>query len=196
VARCYQKHEASLATWSTLFSTKLKGTTTGVNGSSMTTLSPEVPATTLNAQPTIVDRDIHFPNLPPGVTAATLFTSACATMLAKLSGLSDVVFGRLMSARSNIPGALQSLVGPCINTLPVRVNFGNGATEDDVLATIQRQYLDGLLSTVCRTKQRAWRTLRHTARSGPVTCSMCDAPPNFRTLTSAGCWTRQLQQAG
>lgn len=115
-----------------------------LNGSSMTTLSPEVPATTLNELPTIVDRDVPFPNLPPGVTAATLFTSACATMLAKLSGSSDVVFGRLMSARSNIPRALQSLVGPCINTLPVRVSFGNGATKDDVLTTIQRQYLDGL----------------------------------------------------
>lgn len=60
-----------------------------------------------------------------GITSATIFTVACALMLANQvpeNTTSDIVFGRIVSGRQGLPPADQVLVGPCTNTIIVRAN--------------------------------------------------------------------------
>ena len=58
-------------------------------------------------------------------TAGALFHVAWAQVMAQLSGSDDVVFGSVLSGRLQDGGALGSLVGMFVNTLPVRVKLGH-----------------------------------------------------------------------
>ncbi|KAH7042843.1 putative non-ribosomal peptide synthase [Macrophomina phaseolina] len=80
----------------------------------------------------IVSLRRDFPLIRPqeSVTAATIFTAACAEALSTVTKQRDVVFGRLVSGRSSHLLAASDVVGPCINFVPVRVRF-NGATSID-----------------------------------------------------------------
>ena len=57
------------------------------------------------------------------VTLNTLFQAAWALLLARSSGAADVVYGNVVSGRpASLPGA-EAMVGPFINTLPVRARL-------------------------------------------------------------------------
>ncbi|KAJ5710002.1 nonribosomal peptide synthase [Penicillium malachiteum] len=60
------------------------------------------------------------------MTSATVFTAACACVIAEVTATSDVVFGRLITGRTVLEEALQEVVGPCVNFVPVRDNFHEG----------------------------------------------------------------------
>ncbi|KJX95752.1 hypothetical protein TI39_contig1052g00008 [Zymoseptoria brevis] len=78
------------------------------------------------------------------VTQATVFTAACALMLAGESGLSDVLFGRAVSGRQGLPIEYQSVVGPCVNTFPVRVQIKPDCDLMEILKQVQQQYVEGM----------------------------------------------------
>jgi non-ribosomal peptide synthase protein (TIGR01720 family) len=70
------------------------------------------------------------------ITPNTLIQAAWALVLSRLSGRSDVVFGAAFSGRpTDLPGA-EGIVGPFVNSLPVRVNV-------DARLTV-REYLQQL----------------------------------------------------
>ena len=77
-------------------------------------------------------------------TPANVFTAACAIMLSKISKSDDFVFGRLVSGREGLPGHLQDIVGCCLTAVPVRVQCMSTLTQQDILASIQKQYIDGI----------------------------------------------------
>ena len=77
-------------------------------------------------------------------TPANVFTAACAIMLRQVSKSDDFVFGRLVSGRAGLPIHLQEIVGPCLNAVPVRVQGISSMTETDILASIQKQSIDGM----------------------------------------------------
>ncbi len=79
-----------------------------------------------------------------GVTPATIFTAACAIMLARVTGWSDLVFGRLVSGRETLSTDMQDVVGPCINIIPVRAQCAPNQTLDDTLAFFHTQFINGL----------------------------------------------------
>lgn len=89
--------------------------------------------------------EVGFSVIPSDMTPATVFTAACACVIAEVTATSDVVFGRLITGRSILEPALQEVVGPCVNFVPVRVAFD----EDDISfkfaqQVVQEQYARGL----------------------------------------------------
>ena len=56
-----------------------------------------------------------------GLSAASLFHLAVALVLARLSGKSDVVFGTVLFGRLHGERGVDHIIGPIINTLPVRI---------------------------------------------------------------------------
>lgn len=63
------------------------------------------------------------------LTPNTLMQGAWALLLARYSGARDVVFGAVISGRPAELGGFESMIGPLINTLPVRVRI----SEDDAV---------------------------------------------------------------
>ena len=118
-----------------------------LRGSSMTTVthpSRMNKRASQTSSPIRLERIITALRGHPGTTPATVFTTACAAMIAKITGLPDVVFGRLVSGRATLSSDFQNLVGPCINTIPVRVRFDRHQMMEDIVALVQSQYADGL----------------------------------------------------
>ncbi|TLD03907.1 hypothetical protein PgNI_11271 [Pyricularia grisea] len=77
------------------------------------------------------------------ITLATVFTAACALALSEESASGDVLFGRVVSGRHPLPAAYQHVVGPCTNTVPVRVSTKN-ISRVDLLRQVQDQHLRSL----------------------------------------------------
>lgn len=80
-------------------------------------------------------------------TRATLVRTAWALTLARLSASSDVLFGHVVSGRSedNLDnGVSQMAAGPAMNYIPVRVRFPAGWTPSSVLDEVQAQLIDSL----------------------------------------------------
>lgn len=75
-----------------------------------------------------------------GITAATVLKSAWAVLLARLTDSTDVVFGHTIANRSAATLAnIDTVVGPCLNVVPVRARLDAGQTVLDFLLAQQQQ---------------------------------------------------------
>ncbi|QGA19993.1 hypothetical protein EYB26_007693 [Talaromyces marneffei] len=86
-------------------------------------------------------KTIRVPSMAHGnLTTATVIKAAWALTLARITGSADIVFGHTISGRNTaaITG-VESMVGPCMNIVPVRVVFGEKWTVLDLLRYIQDQ---------------------------------------------------------
>jgi amino acid adenylation domain-containing protein len=76
-----------------------------------------------------------------GVTLNTMVQGAWALLLGNYNAADDVVFGAVRGGRKGtVPGA-EEIVGPVINTLPVRVRLGRDARTSEWLADLRAQHL-------------------------------------------------------
>jgi len=74
------------------------------------------------------------------VTVATVIKSAWAYALAQLSASSDVVFGHTISGRNVGVERVENMIGPCLNLVPVRVQFhGRCLTARQLMHQVQDQ---------------------------------------------------------
>ncbi|KAF5632266.1 non-ribosomal peptide synthetase [Fusarium tjaetaba] len=105
------------------------------------------PRTSLRTSPTLVLRKtVSTASLASvNITTSTVIKAAWSTVLAKVTGKTDVIFGNVISGRnaSNIPG-IQSIVGPCLNIVPVRVRHQSSWAVLDLLRYIQDQQVDNM----------------------------------------------------
>ncbi|MTE14115.1 non-ribosomal peptide synthetase [Nocardia aurantiaca] len=74
-----------------------------------------------------------------GVTVNTVVQVAWAILLGRRLGCGDVVFGATVSGRPAALPGVESIVGLCINTVPVRVRFGPGMPVADLLRAVQTE---------------------------------------------------------
>ena len=104
-----------------------------------------------------------------GVSAASIFHLAWAQVLARLTGREDVVFGTVLFGRMQGGEGADRVMGPFINTLPVRIGIG----DDGVEASIRRTHR--LLADLLRHEHAS---LALAQRCGAVPAPM----PLFSTL--------------
>jgi amino acid adenylation domain-containing protein len=77
-----------------------------------------------------------------GITAATVVKAAWALVLAEMAATADVVYGHMVSGRNLPLDGVESIMGPCLNIVPVRANMTNMHNVLDLLRTIQQQQTD------------------------------------------------------
>lgn len=101
----------------------------------------------LHTSPTqVLKAVVSTPSLASvNITTATVVKAAWSTVLAKATGKTDVVFGHLISGRNvgSVSG-IESIVGPCLNVVPVRVCHQSSWTVLDLLQHIQNQQVDNM----------------------------------------------------
>lgn len=90
-------------------------------------------------------RDVKLNTLASkNITDATIIKAAWTVVLAQLSGRSDIVFGNLISGRNADISGVESIVGPCLNIIPVRIKLEPKWTGLDLLRRIQNQQVVGM----------------------------------------------------
>jgi hypothetical protein len=96
-----------------------------LEGSSMTQVVSRSKPSTGNVINQVLTKNIWLPRLPPGITAATVLKACWARTLARLTGCNDIVFGHVTSGRSSAIPEADSIAGPCINIIPIRVRMAD-----------------------------------------------------------------------
>lgn len=72
------------------------------------------------------------------VTAATTFVALCSTAISHMIRSKDLTIGFLVSGRATAPHHMD-VGGPCVNVIPIRVNFQECDSLEQVTASIQKQ---------------------------------------------------------
>ncbi|KAJ6123272.1 hypothetical protein N7512_005737 [Penicillium capsulatum] len=71
------------------------------------------------------------------VSRQTIFQAAFCYLLSTYLASEDVIFGSVFSGRTLPVKGIETVLGPCIRTLPMRVNLGKMQTINDLLLAIQ-----------------------------------------------------------
>ena len=98
-----------------------------------------------NQLTSILKKTIKLPPLASkNITQATMLKAAWSLTLAQLMGSSDIVFGALISGR-NVPiNNVESIVGPCLNYVPVRIKLDPKWKAIDLMRKVQSQQVAGM----------------------------------------------------
>ena len=70
------------------------------------------------------------------ISRQSIFQAAFGYLLSTYIGSPDVVFGTVTSGRTMPIPSIEDIIGPCINTIPLRLNFENLRNVRDLLAIV------------------------------------------------------------
>ncbi|MEU8878376.1 condensation domain-containing protein, partial [Streptomyces javensis] len=134
-----QDRDAARAAWRTALAGVEEPTLLAPADPGRTNMAPDEVAVDLSAERTaqLAQRARRM-----GLTLNTLVQSAWAILLGRLTGRNDVVFGTTVAVRPAEVAGIESLVGLCINTVPVRVRMPVGRPVEELLTAVQRQHGD------------------------------------------------------
>ncbi|EOA91572.1 uncharacterized protein SETTUDRAFT_85461 [Exserohilum turcica Et28A] len=110
-----------------------------LSGSSMTVLKPDIPLT--HRGPADRYREFDISSRPSNITIGSLPTAAWALVLARRLGLSDVVFGEVVSGRNIGAPQADRIFGPTWQYVPFRVPFSRSWTYRELLDYVQDQHI-------------------------------------------------------
>jgi aryl carrier-like protein len=115
-------------------------------GSSMTRLISRPPSThhrePISASIISSIPQISFTNLSRhGITFPTLLKASWASVLARHTNTTDVTFGYLTSGRNLPVDNITDLIGPCINLIPIRIQFPPHRKVHDLLHHIHQTHI-------------------------------------------------------
>lgn len=115
---------------------QLEGANTAKFPDNRTTLSE-------TSSPRLFTSDIRIPeHRTANITTSSLLRAAWAIVLAKYLETDDVVFGSTVSGRNAPVPGMQTILGPTIATVPVRVRLGTVSTIAQFLSSVQEQAND------------------------------------------------------
>ena len=77
-----------------------------------------------------------------GLTMSTIVQAAWAMMISKCSGTDDVLFGATISGRNAPVGGIESIEGPTLSTVPVRLQLNPDARAVDFMRQVQDHFTD------------------------------------------------------
>lgn len=87
---------------------------------------------------TILPSQTHLASRDLGVSVQSIFQAAFAWLLSIYVGSSDVVYGTVSSGRTLPVAGIEDIIGPCIATLPVRLDVSHSRTARDLTQSIHR----------------------------------------------------------
>lgn len=87
---------------------------------------------------TILPLQTHRASREFGVSVQSIFQAAFAWLLSTYVGSSDVVYGTVSSGRTLPVAGIEDIIGPCVATLPVRVNVSHSRTARDLIQSVHR----------------------------------------------------------
>ena len=72
------------------------------------------------------------------ISPQAIFQAAFTWLLSAYTGSKDVIFGSVSSGRTLPIAGVENIIGPCISTLPVRLNISHARTACDLFQTVNR----------------------------------------------------------
>ncbi|HEX4168340.1 MAG TPA: condensation domain-containing protein, partial [Bryobacteraceae bacterium] len=126
-----------------------------------------------------------------GVSTASLCHLAWAEVLARVSGRNDIVFGTVLFGRMNSSEGVDRVMGPCINTLPLRIRIDRQEVAEEVRHTHK------LLAELVR-HEHASLALAQRSSAVPAPTPLFSSILNYRhsTVTPADRTGKRLQWVG
>lgn len=91
--------------------------------------------------------DLHVPlssMTPSSVTPSTLVKTSWALVLSQALGTDDVVFGEVVANRSLPLAGIDSVRGPCVNQVPVRVRLNSSTTVASLVHQTQDLHISSM----------------------------------------------------
>ncbi|MEQ9310665.1 MAG: amino acid adenylation domain-containing protein, partial [Balneolaceae bacterium] len=87
-------------------------------------------------------QSLHKISKTYGVTLNTIIQSIWGIQLSKYNGINDVVFGAVVSGRSPEIEGIESMVGLCVNTIPVRISFSEEESFDTLVRKVHERAIE------------------------------------------------------
>ena len=79
-----------------------------------------------------------------GITPAAIIKAAWGLTLAKITARSDILFGNIVSGRNSSSSGMETVAGPCLNMVPVRIIFEDKSTGLELLKHVQSQQVESM----------------------------------------------------